>query len=133
MNLFAELKRRNVFRVSIAYVAAAWLLIQVAETLFPVYGLSDNAIRLVVAVLAAGFVPAIVLAWLFELTPEGIKRDSEVAADAASRVRAHRRLDRAIMIALGLAMSYFAFDKLVLDPAEDARIAEERLAQGAHS
>lgn len=125
MTLFAELKRRNVTRIAIAYVAAAWLLIQVAETLFPVYGLSDNAIRLVVAALAVGFIPALVIAWLFELTPEGIKFDSAVAAVAPSRVRAHRLLDRVIMIALGLAVSYFAFDKLLLDPAEDARIAEK--------
>lgn len=124
MKLFAELKRRNVIRVAIAYGAAAWLLIQVVETLFPVYGLPDDAIRLVVAVLAVGFVPALVIAWLFELTPEGIKFDAAVAADAPSRIRAHRLLDRVIMVALGLAVSYFAFDKLLLDPAEDARIAE---------
>lgn len=125
MNLFTELKRRNVFRVAVAYVAAAWLLIQVAETLFPIYGLQNNAIRLVVAVLAIGFVPAVVIAWLFELTPEGIKRDSAVAVDAPSRRHAHWLLDRVIMVALGLALSYFAFDKLVLDPAENQRIAEK--------
>ena len=62
MNLFSELKRRNVLRVVAAYVAVSWLLIQVVETLFPVFGLSDAAIRGVVIVLAIGFVPAVVIA-----------------------------------------------------------------------
>lgn len=125
MPLLSELKRRNVIRVAIAYLAAAWLLIQVVETLFPIYGLPNNGIRLVVAVLAVGFVPSLIMAWLFELTPEGIKRDADVAEDAATGSRVHRMLDRAIIVVLGLAVSYFAFDKLVLDPVEDARIADQ--------
>lgn len=125
MNLFAEIKSRNVIRVGIAYLAAAWLLIQVAETLFPIYGVPDSVIRLLVTILAIGFVPTLIAAWLFGLTPEGIKRDSKVAADSIARSRAHRTLDRAIVVALGLAVSYFAFDKLVLDPVEGERIAQE--------
>ena len=74
MSLFAELQRRNVLRVAIAYIAVSWLLIQVAGALFPLYGLTDAAIRLVVAILGVGFIPAIVVSWVFELTPEGYRQ-----------------------------------------------------------
>jgi TolB-like protein len=125
MSLWGEIRRRNVHRVAIAYVAAAWLLIQVAETLFPVFGLSDAAIRVVVIVLAIGFVPAVILSWVFEWTAEGFRRDSEVMAPApAARTR---RFDAAIMAMLVLAMAYFAVDKFVLDPSRDA--AEREVAR----
>jgi hypothetical protein len=74
-SLFHELKRRNVFRAGAAYVIAAWLIIQVAETIFPAFGFGDAAVRLVVILLAVGFVPAVTLAWAFELTPKGLLRE----------------------------------------------------------
>ena len=118
MKIFEELKRRNVHRVAIAYVAAAWLLIQIVETLFPVFGLSDTAIRAIVIVLAIGFVPAVILSWVFEWTPEGLRRDSEVvAATPAARTR---RFDAAIIAMLVLAVAYFAADKFVFDPVRDS-------------
>lgn len=78
MSLLAELRRRKVFRVAIAYLAGSWLLIQVAETLLPVYGFGDGAIRASVAVLAVGFVPVVMLSWMFQLTPNGIVKQSDV-------------------------------------------------------
>ena len=69
MSLFNELKRRNVFRVGIAYSVAAWLLIQVTDIVFPRIGLPDSAVTLVIALLALGFTPALIIAWAFELTP----------------------------------------------------------------
>mgnify|MGYP002062582659 CR=1 FL=1 len=128
--LFAELKRRNVLRVAAAYVAVSWLLIQVVETLFPVFGLSDGAIRTVVIVLAIGFVPAVVVAWAFELTPEGLVRDSEIDRASPSVKARAKRLDRIVMVALALAVGYFAFDKFMLDPARDEAIAETAREQG---
>ena len=130
MTLFAELKRRNVLRVAAAYVAVSWLLIQVVETLFPVFGLSDAAIRAVVIVLAIGFVPAVISAWAFELTPEGLIRDAEVDRNAPSIKAANKRLDRIVMVALALAVGYFAFDKFMLDPARDAA-REQAIAEAA--
>jgi len=125
MSLWGEIRRRNVHRVAIAYVAAAWLLIQVVETLFPVFGLSENAIRVVVIILAVGFVPAAVLSWVFEWTPEGLRRDSETTAPAPA---AHtRRFDAAIIAMLVLAVAYFAVDKFVLDPSRD--VAERETAR----
>ena len=119
MALFAELQRRNVLRVAAAYVAVSWLLIQVVETLFPVFGLSDRSIRTVVIILAIGFVPAVIVAWAFELTPEGFVRDSEVDRASPSVKARAQRLDRIVMVALALAVGYFAFDKFMLDPARD--------------
>ena len=130
MTLFAELKRRNVLRVAAAYVAVSWLLIQVVETLFPVFGLSDAAIRAVVLVLAIGFVPAVIVAWAFELTPEGFVRDSEVDRSSVIIKARTQRLDRIVMVALALAVGFFAFDKFVLDPARD-EAREQAIAETA--
>ena len=78
MGLITELKRRNVIRVSIAYVVAAWLLAQVADLVLDVMGAPDIVLRSVVAILALGFVPAVIFAWAFEMTPEGMKKQSEI-------------------------------------------------------
>jgi len=130
MTIFAELKRRNVLRVAAAYLAVSWLIIQVVETLFPLFGLSDAAARAIVIILAVAYIPAMIAAWAFELTPEGIKRDSEV--DSASPVsrRMAKSLDRAIMVVLALALGYFAFDKFILAPQREANVAERALEAG---
>ena len=70
LSLFNELKRRNVLRVGAAYIVAAWLIIQVVETIFPAFGFGDAAVRIVVIVLAIGFIPALILAWVFEITAD---------------------------------------------------------------
>ena len=120
MSLFNELKRRNVLRVGAAYIVAAWLVIQVVETLFPVYGLSDAAIRIVVALLGVGFMLILVVAWVFELTPEGLKWDSDVDRTVSGTTEAAKQFDRVILIVLALALGYFAFDKFVLAPQQQA-------------
>ena len=128
MTLFAELKRRNVLRVAAAYVAVSWLLIQVVETLFPVFGLSDAAIRTVVILLAIGFIPAVISAWAFELTPEGLVRDAEVDRAAPSIKASTKRLDRIVMVALALAVEpdVILLDEpcSALDPIATARIED---------
>ena len=116
MSLYQELKRRNVIRVATAYVVAAWLVIQVIETIFPAFGFTDRAVRITVIILGIGFVPAVIGAWIFELTPDGLKRDAETSASA--RVVNTRNIDRAIVVVLLLAVSYFAVDKFVLTGPE---------------
>lgn len=93
MSLFNELKRRNVFRVAAAYVVAAWLLIQVAETIFPLFGFGDTPARIVVIVLFIGFIPALILAWAFELTPEGLKKESEVDRTQSTTPKTGRKVE----------------------------------------
>jgi len=129
LSIFNELKRRNVLRVALAYIAVSWLLIQVVETLFPIYGLSDAAIRLVVAIPGVGFIPVLVFAWVFELTPEGLKRDSEVDRSDTRAAESDKTLDRIILVVLALALGYFTFDKFVLDPARDVEMVEEATEQ----
>ncbi|MEO0425043.1 MAG: tetratricopeptide repeat protein [Pseudomonadota bacterium] len=128
MSLFGELKRRHVLRAGAAYAVTSWLLIQVAETIFPLFGFDDAAARLVVIVLAIGFIPAMVFAWAFEITPSGIRRESEVDDSQTHAPYAGRTLDRIVMVVLALVLGYFAFDKFVLEPARDeatqARLTE---------
>ena len=76
-SFFAELKRRNVYKVAIAYGVVAWLLMQVASQIFPFFEIPSWAVRLVVLLLIIGFPVAVILAWAFELTPEGIKREED--------------------------------------------------------
>jgi len=116
MSLIAELQRRNVIRMAGLYLVGAWLLVQVASTLFPAFGVPGWAIRATVIVLALGFVPALVFAWVFELTPEGIKRDAEVPPEQSIAPQTARRMDRIIIAVLALALVYFALDKYVLSP-----------------
>ncbi len=123
MSLFEELKRRNVFRVAIAYLAGGWLLIQIVETVFPAFGLGDFSVRVTVIVFAIGLIPTLIIAWAFELTPEGLKKDSDVDRSQSFTPQTGKKLDRIIMLVLALALGYFAFDKFVLDPARDAAIA----------
>ena len=71
-NFFSELKRRNVYKVAVAYAVVSWLIIQVATQLFPFFEIPNWAVRLVVLILILGFPVALILAWAFEITPEGI-------------------------------------------------------------
>jgi adenylate cyclase len=131
MSLYRELKQRNVLRVAAAYTVAAWLVIQVSETIFPLFGFGDAPTRTVVVVLAIGFVPALVLSWVFEITPEGLKREADVDREHAVAPHGGNRLDRIIIVALGVALTYFAFDKFVLDPQRDIDMAETAARAGA--
>jgi len=130
MSLFNELKRRNVFRIGAAYVVGAWLLIQVTETIFPLFGFGDTPARLVVIVLAIGFIPSLILSWVFEVTPEGLKKDADVDSEKSITQTTGRKLDRIILVVLALALGYFAFDKFVLDPVEDEQIAQSARLEG---
>jgi TolB-like protein len=130
LTLFNELKRRNVFRVGAAYVVAAWLLIQVVETIFPLFGFDETPARIVVIVLAIGLVPSMIFAWVFELTPEGVKKEKDIDRSQLDTPQSNQKLNRMIMVVLALALGYFTFDKFVLDPAEDVQIAESAHQEG---
>src|SRR6056297_740519 len=113
MNLFAELKRRNVFRVGLFYIVAAWLVIQVAETLLPVFEVSDSAIRAIVLILALGFPLTIVFSWIFELTPEGLKLDKNAQSDPATKQQTAHKQNLATLIAAALAIGLLVVDRLM--------------------
>jgi hypothetical protein len=129
MSLWRELERRNVIRIALAYLAGAWLVIQIADTVLPRLGFSDSAVTNVIIVLAIGFVPAVVLAWLFDLTPEGLKRDADLAADAPAR--SHSRLNSLIVVTLALAVGYFCAGQIRSGSrpgSRDARRSAQRCA-----
>jgi TolB-like protein/Flp pilus assembly protein TadD len=130
MNLFRELKRRNVHRVAGLYLAGAWLTVQIAATIFPAFGYGDFALRVAVTALAIAFVPALVFAWIFEITPDGLKRESEVHPAPAASARMGKRLDHLIIAVLAVALGYFAVDKFILAPQRDAVRTEAARQQG---
>jgi len=112
MSLFKELKRRNVFRVGIAYTVATWLLIQVTDTIFPRIGLPDSAVTLVIALLAIGFIPALIFAWAFEMTPEGIKREKDVDRSQSIAPKTGKNLDRLIIAGLALVILGMGIERI---------------------
>ncbi|MBA2271903.1 MAG: hypothetical protein H0W20_15105, partial [Chthoniobacterales bacterium] len=91
-SFFRELKRRNVYRVAVAYAVVAWLLIQIATQTFPFFEIPNWAVRLVVLLLALGFPIALVLAWAFELTPQGIQLTTGAAGEPRPKSRMRRGL-----------------------------------------
>jgi TolB-like protein/Flp pilus assembly protein TadD len=104
-SFFAELKRRNVLRVGAFYAGAAWLLVQVATQVFPFFDVPNPVVRVIVLLCLVGAPFALVFAWFWELTPQGLKRESEIAADATIQRSSGKRLDRAIIAVLGLALT----------------------------
>ncbi len=126
---FEELKRRNVFRVGIAYVVAAWLVIQVVETIFPAFGYGDVGVRIVVIVLTIGMIPVLVLAWAFEITPEGLKLEKDVDRSRSITPQTGKKLDRMIMVVLALVLGYFALDKFALSPQREAAQQQQQAEQ----
>src|SRR5258705_11934777 len=99
-NFFGELKRRNVYKVAIAYAVVAWLLIQIATQVFPFFEIPNWVVRLVVLLLVIGFPVALILAWAFEITPEGIKRAEDVGLSQPITSRTGRKLDFLILCGL---------------------------------
>jgi TolB-like protein len=130
MSLFAELKHRNVFRVGIAYAVAAWVLLQIFDVLGDIFELPAWGGKLILALLIVGFFLALIFAWAFELTPEGVKRDSEVDHSRPVAPQTGRRLNRLIIATLILALALFAADKFLWDPARDRALAATAAEQG---
>ena len=121
MSLIAELKRRNVVRVAIAYGVVAWLLAQVADLLFGAFGAPDWALRTFVILLFLGFPVALLLAWAFELTPEGIRRESATDDDRPTAPASNRKLDTIIVGVLALAVGFLFLDRFVISSDDEPR------------
>ncbi|MEZ5463602.1 hypothetical protein [Dokdonella sp.] len=111
MNLFAELKRRNVIRVAGLYLVGAWLVLQVMETLLPIFDTPAWVLKALVVLLAIGFIPALVFSWLFELTPDGIKRDADVSVTQSIAAKTGQRMDRLIFAGVLALIAVVAADR----------------------
>src|SRR5204863_1894559 len=110
------------------YLVGAWLLTQVASTVLPTFDVPSWALRGLIITLALGFVPALIFSWIFELTPQGFKRDAEVPLEQSIAPQTGRRMDHMIIGVLLLALGYFAFDKFVLAPRRE--VAKSLTAPG---
>ena len=124
MSLFNELKRRNVFKVGVAYIVAAWLLLQLTEVLVGLLGLPENAGKYVILLLVIGLPIALFFAWAFELTPEGIKKEKDIDRSQSVTKQTGRKLDFMIIGVMAVGLAYFAYDKLVLSTERDAALIE---------
>jgi TolB-like protein len=111
MSFLAELKRRNVFRMAGLYLVGAWLVVQVAETLLPAFDVPGWVLRAIILLLAIGFVPALVFSWIYELTPEGLKREAEVDPSQSVAPRSAQRMDRLIFAGLIVLIVLVAADR----------------------
>ena len=132
MSFFDELKRRNVFRVGIAYAIVSWILAQIAEFAFENFGAPDWVLKSVVVILLLGLPLALFFAWAFEVTPEGIKREVEVDRSQSITSQTGRKLDYLIIGILVLALGWFSFDKFYADkgpaPVPESTVQEKSIA-----
>ncbi|MEJ2275578.1 MAG: hypothetical protein P8Y01_13575 [Woeseiaceae bacterium] len=118
MSLFNELQRRNVFRVTVANVVSAWLLAQVADLVLDNIEAPDWVMQTFLLVLLLGLAPVMFFSWAYEVTPEGIKRESEVDRSQSITPVTGQKLNRTITFLLVLALAYFAADKFLLSPSQ---------------
>lgn len=131
-SFLAELSRRNVWRIGIAYVIAAWLILQVLETIASVAGAPEWVGKFVLGVLVVGLPVALILAWVYELTPEGIKREKDVARNASITHETGARLDKITIGVFLVAVAWIATDRLLLQrdapPPSAPPVTEEIVA-----
>jgi len=113
MSVIAELKRRNVFRVAALYFVAGWILLQVGDLLFGLLGLPTWTNKLLFAALVLGFVPALIFSWVYELTPEGLKREHEVERNASITTETARKLDLIVVGLLVVAIAVVALERFI--------------------
>lgn len=123
MSLFGELKRRNVFKVGVAYVVLAWVLAQVADLMLENFGAPDWVIKTFLGFLIIGFPLAVFFAWAFELTPDGIKREKEVDRTQSITSQTGQKLNHLIIPVLVIAVGWFAWDKFA-NEGPDSRSSE---------
>src|SRR5438552_13293868 len=111
-NFFDELKRRNVYKVAVAYAVVAWLLIQAASILFPTFEAPAWVMKVFVSVIILGFPVALIFAWAFEITPEGLKRAEDVSPAASITHQTGHKLIRIMVVLALVAAGLFIFQML---------------------
>ena len=127
MSFFEELKRRNVFRVGIAYVLMGWVLLQGADFAFDLIGAPNWVIQSLSVVVVIGLPIALIFAWAFEMTPEGIKRETEVDRNQSITPRTGRKLNYTIIATLAAVIVFMAFERIYFSASsapEDTKAVE---------
>ena len=129
MSILQELKRRNVMKVAALYVVASWLILQAAELLFDAMSVPQEWLRFLIAMLVLGFPLVLIFSWVFEITPEGVKREKDIDRDASITPHTGQRINTAIIVLLVVAVASVAMDRLVPEEAaEPATAANEEIA-----
>ena len=113
MSLFSELKRRNVFRVALLYVVASWIVLQVADVGISLLGLPVNAGRLIFLLLAAGLPLVLIFSWVYEITPEGLKKEKDTDRSLSVTDRTAKKLDATVIVLLVIGIGALALDRFV--------------------
>jgi len=126
VSFFAELKRRNVFRVAAAYVIIGWLVMQIGEVMAPALHLPDWTLSALAFFVILGFPFALFFAWAFEMTPEGIRKEKEVDRNQSITPVTGRKLDFTIIALLLVALGYFAWDKFIKSPEPVAEVTKQQ-------
>jgi len=124
MRLFSELQRRNVIRVAVTYLVAAWVLVQIMELATDAFAAPDWVLKIFIVLLAVGFVPAAIFSWVYELTPDGLKRESEVAPEESATAHTAKRLNIAVIVLLGAVVVLYAVDRTRSQQARPAPAAQ---------
>src|SRR5215813_9514456 len=120
LSFLSELKRRNVYKVAAAYIVVSWLLIQAASILFPTFDAPSWAMKVLVALLVLGFPVALIFSWAFEITPEGIKLESEIEPDKSITRRTGRKIVALTIVIAVVALGLFVF-QLVRSKSDTSR------------
>jgi serine/threonine-protein kinase len=131
MSFFDELKRRNVIRVGVMYAIIAWLILQVADVVLGNIVAPDWVFQTILLLLIIGFPVAVLFAWAFELTPQGMKREKDVEHSASVTRKTGRNLDRTIIVVLVVALSFFAYDKFSGQSVPDGGLTAENTSSNA--
>jgi len=118
VSFFSELKRRNVIRVAAAYLVASWLLLQITDVLSNILELPGSAGKFVFVVLIIGLIPTLIFSWVYEMTPEGLKRDSDVVADQSISLHTARKLDRITIVLLLIVAGIVVIDRFIPETGE---------------
>ena len=117
MSLFTELKRRNVFRVAAAYVVVGWLVTEVGSTVLQIFAAPDWVAKALILIIALGFLPAIFFSWVYELTPEGVKKEKQVDPDTSITSETGRKLDLVTIAAVVIGIGFLGFSKFLSPPS----------------
>ncbi len=122
LSFFSELKRRNVIRVGVAYLVASWLLLQIVDVLAPILDLPVWVGKLVFLIIVVGLIPTLIVSWVYEMTPEGLKRDSEVNPDQSTTLHTAKKLDRITIILLLIVGGTVVIDRFIPETGEQPAV-----------
>lgn len=128
VSFFEELKRRNVFRIGVAYAVVSWVVLQIIDVISPIFELPVWAPKLVFVILAVGAVPALIFAWAFEITPEGLKKEADVDRSTSIVGATGRKLNYVVVAALVLAVALLLVERQSTDAADEPNAAADVVA-----